>query len=162
MSTHPHYSYEGIKLSEELDEFLKRVRKIERKVREYIEEEMREALGSIREEYHSIDSLLNPSWTCEGHLRPLYTIKDLGNAYVIYIDLPKADLSTIDVRFKDNLMIIRARLKEEFTIGRWSSRGSEVRFCEYREVINLPIKVDPNKVKVTTRGDRVQVIIDKE
>ncbi len=149
-------------MSEDLDEFLKRMRRVERRIREYIEEGIRKTLEDIREEYYSINTLLNPSWSCEGHLRPLYTIKDVGNAYVIYIDLPKADLNTIDVRFKDNLMIIRARLTEEFTISRWSGRGGEVRFCEYREVINLPIKVDPNKVKVITKGDRIQVIINKE
>ncbi|RLG74430.1 MAG: hypothetical protein DRO14_05700, partial [Thermoprotei archaeon] len=85
-----------------------------------------------------------------------------GNAYIIYIDLPKVDEGSIDVRFKDNLVMIRAKLKEGLTLSNWSSRGSEVRFYEYREVIELPIRIDPEKVRVNVKRSRVQIIVPKD
>lgn len=147
---------------EEFEEFLSRVKRVEKKIMNYVREEFREVLEGMRDELHSISSMFEPSWSYEGYLRPLYTIKDVGNAYVVYLDLPKADLGTVDVRFRDNFMVVRAKLKGGLRLGCWSCRGGEITFHEYREVISLPFKVDPSKVKVELKGDRVKVIISKE
>ena len=147
---------------DEFERLWKRIREVEKSIREYVEEEFRRALEDIRSELRSIDRMLMPSWSHEGYLRPLYTVKDVGNAYVVYIDLPKVDEGSIDVRFRDNLIMIRAKLKEGLTLSNWSSRGSEVRFYEYREVIELPVRIDPKKVRVSVRRSRVQIVIPKD
>ncbi|MCD6341043.1 MAG: Hsp20/alpha crystallin family protein [Desulfurococcales archaeon] len=147
---------------DEFERLWRRVREVERSIREYVEEEFRRVLEDVRNELRSINRMLMPSWAYEGYLRPLYTVKDVGNAYIIYIDLPKVDEGSIDVRFKDNLVMIRAKLKEGLTLSNWSSRGSEVRFYEYREVIELPIRIDPEKVRVNVKRSRVQIIVPKD
>jgi len=147
---------------EEFERLWKRIREVEKSIREYVEEEFRRALEDIRSELRSIDRMLMPSWSHEGYLRPLYTVKDVGNAYVIYIDLPKVDEGSIDVRFRDNLVMIKAKLKEGLTLSNWSSRGSEVRFYEYREVIELPVRIDPKKVRVSVKRGRVQIVVPKD
>ncbi len=147
---------------DEFERLWKRIREVEKSIREYVEEEFRRALEDIRSELRSIDRMLMPSWSHEGYLRPLYTVKDVGNAYVIYIDLPKVDEGSIDVRFRDNLVMIKAKLKEGLTLSNWSSRGSEVRFYEYREVIELPVRIDPKKVRVSVKRGRVQIVVPKD
>jgi HSP20 family molecular chaperone IbpA len=58
-------------------------------------------------------------------------------------------------------MFIRARLKEEVRFSGLSGRGGETKFHEYREVLELPIKIDPDKVKLDVKKGRVKVIIYK-
>ena len=147
----------------EFEKLWRRVKELERRTWEYIEDEIRRTAVSIREEFESIRRMLEPSWSHEGFLRPLYTVRDEGNAYVVYIDLPKADEGTIDIRFRGNRIFVRARLKEEVVFHGWSSRGGEVRFNEYRDIIELPVRsIDPNRVKVITKRRVVKIIIPKE
>ncbi len=148
-------------IEDEFERLWRRIKEIERSIREYVEEEFRKALEDIRNEIRSIDRMLMPSWSHEGYLRPLYTVKDVGNAYIIYLDLPKADEGSIDVRFKGNLIMIKAKLKEGLRLSNWSSRGSEIKFHEYREVIELPIRIDPSKVRVSIKRGRVQIVVYK-
>jgi HSP20 family molecular chaperone IbpA len=75
--------------------------------------------------------------------------------------LPKADEKTIDVRFQGNLMFLRAKLKEEVTFSGISGKGGETKFYEYREVIELPIVVDPNKVRIDVRKGIIRILIYK-
>jgi len=146
---------------DEFDRLWRRIRALERGLREYFSEELRRAVEAFREEARALDRMLSPSWSHEGYLRPLYTVRDEGSAYVVYIDLPRADEGSIDVRFRDNMVLLRARLREGTYIKGWSSRASEVRFSEYRDVIELPVRVDPSKVKVVTRRGLVKIVIPK-
>ncbi len=147
---------------EEIRRMLKRMREIERRTREYIEDELRRVAEEIRSEIESVERMLSPSWSHNGYLRPLYSLRDEGSNYVLYIDLPRVDEGTIDVKFIGNKVVIRARLKEETRFTEWSGRGGEIKFNEYREVIELPITIDPSKVKVLTKKRVVKVIIPKE
>ncbi len=147
---------------EEFRKMLKRMREIERRTREYIEDELRRVAEEIRSEIESVERMLSPSWSHNGYLRPLYSLRDEGSNYVLYIDLPRVDEGTIDVRFVGNKVVIKARLKEETRFTEWSGRGGEIKFNEYREVIELPVAIDPSKVKVLTRKRVVKVIIPKE
>ncbi|MCD6084878.1 MAG: Hsp20 family protein [Desulfurococcales archaeon] len=146
---------------DEFDKLWRRIKEVERSIREYVEDEFRRALEDVRNELRSINRMLMPSWSHEGYLRPLYAVKDVGRAYIIYIDLPKVDEGTIDVRFRNNLVMIRAKLKEGLKISSWSGRGGEVKFHEYREVIELPVRIDPSKVRVNVKRSRVQIVVHK-
>ena len=163
MRTPHHYIYEveSVSAEDEFDKLWRRIKEVERSIREYVEEEFRRALEDVRNELRSINRMLMPSWSHEGYLRPLYTVKDVGSAYIIYIDLPKVDEGTIDVRFKNNLVMIKAKLKEGLKISSWSGRGGEVKFHEYREVIELPVRIDPSKVRVNVKRSRVQIVVHK-
>jgi len=147
--------------SEEFDEFIKRMRELERKIRDYVESELERALRTFSEELRQVEDTLRPMWHHEGYLRPLYSIRDRGSYIEVFIDLPKADEKTIEVKFRENYMYIKAKLREEVVFHGVTGRGGETRFHEYREVIELPFKVDPEKVRVDARKGRVKIIIHK-
>ena len=146
---------------DEFDELFRKMREFEKKLQRYIEEELTSALRELRSDLAYMENMFKPMSHYEGYLRPLYTIRDRGSYIEVYIDLPKADEKTIDIRFKDNYMFIRARLKEEVRFSGLGGRGGETKFHEYREVLELPIKIDPDRVRLDVRKGRVKVIIYK-
>ena len=148
---------------DEFDRLMKKIRELEKRVWDYIEGEVRRAASEIRREFESVERMLSPSWSSEGFLKPLYSIRDEGNAYAIYVDLPKADEGTIDVRFKDNKILIRARLKEKTDFSPWTGRGGEVKFTEYRDLIEVPVKhIDPSRVRIIKRRRFIKILIPKD
>jgi HSP20 family molecular chaperone IbpA len=146
---------------DEFDELFRKMREFEKKLQRYIEEELTRALSELKSDLAYMENMFKPMSHYEGYLRPLYTIRDRGSYIEVYIDLPKADEKTIDIRFRDNYMLIRARLKEEVRFSGLSGRGGETKFHEYREVLELPIKIDPDKVRLDVKKGRVRVIIYK-
>lgn len=142
------------------DEFKRIMRKweeIRRSVKELIDEEIKK----INEEVQGFKSLMQPSWSSNGVLKPLYTLKEAGNEYIVYIDLPRADEGSINVGFANNKIILKASLKKEVRFKDWSGVGSETSFKEYQEVIELPINIDPQKVRVRTKKGIVEIRISK-
>jgi len=148
-------------MDEEFERLFKRIKEIERSFREYIEDEFQRIIRRLREDMIYVERMFSPMWHYEGYLRPLYSVIDKGSYYEIYIDLPKADEQSIDIRFSDNLMYIKARLKEEIKFRGLSGRGGETKFYEYREVVELPFKVDPQKVRIFAKRGFVKVLIYK-
>jgi HSP20 family molecular chaperone IbpA len=146
---------------DEFDELFRKMREFEKKLQRYIEEELTSALRELRSDLAYMENMFKPMSHYEGYLRPLYAIRDRGSYIEVYIDLPKADEKTIDIQFRDNYMFIRARLKEEVRFSGLSGRGGEIKFHEYREVLELPIKIDPDKVRLDVKKGRVKVIIYK-
>ncbi len=139
-----------------------RIERIFRELEDYISRRIREKLEELYSEVHSLASMMKPMWHHEGYLEPLYTVKDMGSYIAIYIDLPCAEESTIDVQFLSPRKIsIRARLKEGVTFSDWSSRFSSTRFTEYRTVIELPVEVDPSRARVRVKRGVVEVIVPK-
>ncbi len=102
-----------------------------------------------------------PSWSHKGWLRPLYSIRDLGDRLEILIDLPNADEATIEVRASGRKVFISARLRRETVFSDWSGRGGEVVFTEFRDEITLPTEVVENPLAVDVRRGVVRVIFKK-
>jgi HSP20 family molecular chaperone IbpA len=120
-------------MSDSVDEFFKR---LERKLREMEE--------SIRRD---VEKLLSGSRSEAGPTRiktfgevmePLYTMRDMGDRLIIYVDLPYASERTIDVRFEDNKMIISAELKKTLSLNNWSERHKGIEVKQYKTVIDPP------------------------
>ena len=65
------------------------------------------------------------------------------------------------MKFIDNKMIIRAKLKRNLSYSDWSTRFEGTSFSEYRTVIDLPIKVSPDRVKVRAKRGVVEITIFK-
>ncbi len=143
------------------DEFKKIMRKWE-EIRKSVKELIDEEIKRINEEVQGFKSLMQPSWSSDGVLKPLYTLKEAGNEYIVYIDLPRADEGSINVEFVNNRIILKASLKKEVRFKDWSGVGSETSFREYQGVIELPIKIDPQKVKVRTKKGIVEIRIPKQ
>ncbi len=148
----------------EFDEINKMMRKLEKEFKEledHIMRALRDEVRKLYEDLASMERMFKPMWHHEGYLEPLYTIKDLGDRIVVYIDLPFAEESTIDVKFIDNKMVIRAKLKKNLSYSDWSTRFEGTSFSEYRTVIDLPIKVSPDRVKVRAKRGVVEITIFK-
>jgi len=146
-------------VSSELENFFKRISELEKRLREYIKREIEDTIRELRRELIHQEDMFKPMWHHEGYLRPLYSIRDRGSFIEIYVDLPRADEKSIDIWFKDNYVYIRARLKEDVRFHRLSGRSGEIEFQEYREVVELPFKIDPNRVRVDARRGRVKITI---
>jgi len=143
-------------MSDSVDEFFKR---LERKLREMEE--------SIRKD---VEKLLSGSRSEAGPTRiktfgevmePLYTMRDVGDRLIIYVDLPYASEGTIDVRFEDNKMIISAELKKTLSLNNWSERYKGIEVKQYKTVIDLPFSPNPEKTKVRVKKGVVEVTIFK-
>ena len=147
------------KLSEnEFKKIVKRWEEIRRSFKELIDEEIKR----IDEEFQGFKSLVQPSWSSNGVLKPLHTMKEVNNEYIVYIDMPRADEGSINVEFVNNRIILKANLKKEVRFKDWSGVGSETSFREYQEVIDLPVKIDPRRVNVRTRKGIVEIRIPKQ
>jgi len=143
--------------TDEFERFWRRIKEIERRMLESFREEEERILRELEE----VRKALMPSWSYEGYLRPLYTMRDLGNEYVLYIDLPNADQGSIDIKFKGNAVLIRAKLRVKHRFSEWSGRGGETVFTEYRDVITLPFNIDPNCVSLRQRKGMIELRIRK-
>ncbi len=145
-------------MGEEFD----RIERLFREMEDYIAKRIREKLAELYSEIHSMASMMKPMWHHEGYLEPLYSVKDMGSYVAIYIDLPCAEESTIDVQFLDRRRVaIRARLRESLSFSDWSTRFGSTKFSEYRTVIELPIDVDPSRARVRVKRGVVEVIVPK-
>ncbi len=149
-------------MGEEFERIRKRIEELERMMRDYVEESFRRELEGFKEELRRAFESFRPSWSSEGYLRPLYTVRDAGTYYVIMVDLPRADESKIDVGFSGNSVLIKAKMKKAAEFKGWSSRGSEVSFTEYREVITLPTPVKPEEAEVKVRKGVLVIKVPKK
>jgi HSP20 family molecular chaperone IbpA len=142
-------------MSEFFDEFFekleKRLRMLERDIMRSVEELFKNI--NIPEYRRTLEI----SETVE----PLYTIKDLGDRIVVYIDLPYVAEGTIDVKFEGRTMYIYAKLKESVKLDRFSRRFRGLEVQEYRVAIELPLEPKPDKTKIRTRKGIVEITIYK-
>jgi HSP20 family molecular chaperone IbpA len=142
-------------MSEFFDEFFekleKRLRMLERDIMRSVEELFKNI--NIPEYRRTLEI----SETVE----PLYTIKDLGDRIVVYIDLPYVAEGTIDVKFEGRTMYIYAKLKESVKLDRFSRRFRGLEIQEYRVAIELPLEPKPDKTKIRTRKGIVEITIYK-
>ena len=142
---------------EELKKMLKKWESVERDIRRLIQDELKKAERDLE----NIKLLFEPSWSSNGILRPLYSVRETSDSYIIYVDVPKADEATIDVHFINNKLILKARLRREIRFEQWSGVGGETTFKEYQNVIELPFKIDPKKVKIRNRRGMVEIRVFK-
>jgi len=126
-----------------------------------IRRRLRELLGEYETVFDESWSELRPMWDVDGTLEPLYSLYEYPDKYVVVVDLPGADLSTLSVDVKGRRLVIRCRLKEELSFIRWGTIQREIRFREYVKVIELPENIDLSKFDVERKGSLVVIIIGK-
>jgi HSP20 family molecular chaperone IbpA len=114
-------------MSDSVDEFFKR---LERKLRE-MEESIRKDVEKLLSESRS-EAGTTRIKTFGEVMEPLYTMRDMGDRLIIYVDLPYASEGTIDVRFEDNKMIISAELKKTLSLNNWSERYKGIEVKQYK------------------------------
>lgn len=137
-----------------LDDFFKR---IERKMREVEETVSREIERVLRELKHEREETRIFAESVE----PLYTIRDLGNRLIVYVDIPYADAGKVNVWFEGNIMHVKAKLRSRLDVGRWSERYRGVGVEEYNLTITLPVKPSPDRTQIRVKRGILEVTIYK-
>jgi len=151
-------------MSDVIDEFFKR---FEKRLKDLESEMIREVQRISREIERTFTSIKQPWYSYEAPrihgetIEPLYTMRDLGDRIVIYLDLPYSATGTLDVKFSGNIMYISAKLKSKINLEDWSNRYRGVEVSEYKTAITLPFTPDPNNVKIRAKKGVVEIVIFK-
>jgi HSP20 family molecular chaperone IbpA len=100
----------------------------------------------------------------EGETEPLISVNDFGDRFVIIVDMPGVEGSSVEIKFEDNgrKLIVEGSLNQEVAreaLGDaiWASRVSR-----FRGVYTLPEPVDLHRISVERRGSTVIIIAPKK
>ena len=129
------------------EEIRRRIEKIHKKIVEEIERSFEEATSM---------SLFQ-----QGSMRPLYTVYQRPDAYVVLVDLAGADTSSLEIKPMEDKLIIRASLEKEvrFSDIYGTMIGEDVVFHEYEHEIPLPPDADTSSIKYNIRPNKIVEII---
>ena len=108
---------------------------------------------------------LKSDLTPDGGLRPLYTLYEYPDRYVILLDLPAADTSTLTVTATEGKLVVEARLEREISLGDLYGTvyGRETRISYYKHVIPLPPDADLENIRVNVRPNKiVEIVVPKK
>lgn len=124
------------------EEIRKRIERIQRKIMEEIERTFEEAA--------------TPTWL-QGSMKPLYTMYQRPDAYIVLVDLAGADTSSLEVKATENKLIIKASLEKEvrFSDIYGTMIGQDIVFRQYEHEIPLPPDADPSNIEVNVRPNKI-------
>ncbi len=131
-------------------------------------EELRREFERLRKKMlQKIDGMLSEfaslraDWTPDGALKPLYTIYEFPDRYVILVDVAAADTSSVNVIATEDMITVEARLEKEISLGdiygTIAGHGVSVRY--YRHEIPLPPDAEPKGMRVRVRPDKIIEIV---
>ena len=140
-----------------MDEFFRKLEKKLREIEEDFKKDVEKLLRELRPEETSPARIKGVGEVVE----PLYTVRDLGDRLVVYVDLPYASEGTIDIKFEGRKMLISAGLKKTLNLRDWSERYEGVEVKQYKTVIDLPFEPDPKKTKIRVKKGVAEVTIFK-
>lgn len=106
-------------------------------------------------------SILRLDLTPDGSLRPLYALYEYPDRYVVLVDLPEADTSTLEVKIVNDRLVIEARLRRDIRLGDIYGHtiGREISVNRYKQVIPLPSDADPQKTSIKVRPNKIVEIV---
>lgn len=140
-----------------MDEFFRKLEKKLREIEEDFKKDVKKLLNELRSEETSTTKIKGVGEVVE----PLYTMRDLGDRLVVYVDLPYASEGTIDVKFEGRKMLISAGLKKTLKLKDWSERYEGIEVKQYKTVIDLPFEPDPKKAKIRVKKGVAEITIFK-
>ena len=124
-------------------------------------EEIASLMAEWEEEVERLlDSRLKSLTT--GELEPLYTIYDVGEEYLLVIDLPGAAEDSIEVYVGEDRVAVEAEVRREVSGAVFGGEFYRATARRYRGEITLPEPVEPRGVRVERRGGRLIVRIPKK
>ena len=123
---------------------------------------LRELLGEMEPLFDESWREIMPMWDSNGRLEPLYTVREYPDKYIIIIDLPGADFSTLSVDLKGRLLVIKSRLRQSVTFADWGTVQREIVFKEYSKTIELPEDINPEVFEVERRKSMVIITIGRK
>lgn len=136
------------------DEFLKKIERRMKEVEEALSREIERVIKELKREERETRVFAES-------VEPLYTIRDLGDRLVVYVDIPYADTGKVNVRFEGNVMYVKAKLRSRLDVGSWSERYRGVEVEEYNLAITLPVKPSPEKTRIRVKRGVLEITIYK-
>lgn len=127
-----------------------------------IRRKLRELFGEYETVFDESWMDLRPMWDAEGRLEPLYALYEYPDKYVVMVDLPAADPSTLSIDVKDRKLIVSCRLREEISFSDWGTVQKKLRFREFVKVIELPSDVDISEFNVERKGTIVIIVFGRK
>jgi len=100
-------------------------------------------------------------WSPDGRLQPLYTVYEYPDRYVVLVDLPAADTSTITVTATRTALSIEAKLERDINLEDIYGTvvGREVKVDHYKHTIPLPEDADPEGIRVNVKPSKIIEIV---
>jgi HSP20 family protein len=90
-------------------------------------------------------------------LRPLYRVEIRDRELIVTFDLPGTEREDITISATENTLSIQAAMKKPVKLMVGGHLQKHVEFEKYAESIRLPVKIDPDKAKATSRNGRLRV-----
>ena len=128
-------------LGEEIRRMLEEMKRIEEEAYTML----RELLG--------LEELERPMWSTDGSLEPLFEVYDRGDHYLVVIDMPYADLGTLTITGKDNILWVKCKLRRHVRFERWGTLQHQREFKEYKKTIVLPEDADASDFKLLRKTE---------
>lgn len=135
----------------DFEELRKRLERLHRRMMEEIERGLEEAASL--------------PWSPSGTMRPLYTLYEYTDSYVVLVDLAGADTSTLEVKATKDKLYIRASLERRVSFSDIYGTviGRDLVFHSYEHEIPLPPDASPEDIKVKVRPNKiVEIVIPKK
>jgi len=139
---------------DEFDRIKRYIYKRISEMKEEIEQEINEMLGYMREPLYSETKPILEE--------PLHTIYETPDEYLIILDIPRANEASITVTAYNNLLEIKARLKEKIDMKKIGYRLIATELEEYRKKITLPPDADVSLLNYQYKNGRLFIRIPKE
>ena len=92
-------------------------------------------------------------------LSPLSCLREFDNYWILEFDLPLVDKKDIDVTFDENIISIKAKLKEEYSEEKL---GNIIKFEYFKKSIPLPERIDVKKITAKFQKGRLKIKIPKK
>ena len=92
-------------------------------------------------------------------LSPLSYLKEFDNYWMLEFDLPLVNKKDIKVTFDENIISIKAKLKEEYSEEKL---GNITKFEYFKKSISLPERIDIKKTTAKFQKGRLEIKIPKK
>ncbi len=103
-----------------------------------------------------------PSWDLSRRcLDPLVDIREAENEVLVTADLPCVDRDDIEVRVKEDELILEAKMRREMRFESWGGAHRKISFNSFRKEISLPAKVDIDKTEAKFKNGILEVRLPK-
>lgn len=133
------------------------------RIRNYIKRRIRE----LEEEIDSNFNILSPqpagseeflSFDLE---QPLHSIYEDVDKYIVVVDVPYIDESSVVINARDNYLEIVARLRRTLTTNELGYKFYSTKITKYSKKILLPNDSDVSKLSYTLKAGRLLIYIPK-
>ncbi len=92
---------------------------------------------------------------------PLVDIREAENEVLVTADLPCVDRDDIEVRVKEDELILEAKMRREMRFESWGGAHRKISFNSFRKEISLPAKVDIDKTEAKFKNGILEVRLPK-